>query len=162
MKTDFTSCAELGQILQQNSWFLTTAESCTGGGIAHAVTSISGSSLWFDRGFVTYSNAAKEEMLGVKHETLHLYGAVSEETAKEMAEGALRNSHATVSIAVTGIAGPTGGSIDKPVGLVWFSFSIKENKTCTVKKIFTGNRQNIRREAVHFALEKIIAILKQK
>src|SRR5258708_6846429 len=119
MENNITILAErVGQLLKAHKLMLTTAESCTGGQIAEAITQIAGSSQWFDRGFVTYSNAAKQEMLGVKKITLEQAGAVSAETAAEMAEGALRHSHAQISIAVTGIAGPTGGSVDKPVGTV--------------------------------------------
>ena len=111
---------ELAEILQQRGWMMATAESCTGGLIAGACTDLSGSSTWFERGFVTYSNAAKTGMLGVDAALIAAHGAVSEAVARAMAEGALRRSLAQVSVAVTGVAGPTGGSVDKPVGTVWF------------------------------------------
>lgn len=132
-----------------------TAESCTGGWVAQAVTSIPGSSDWFDCGFVTYSNLAKQRMLGVKAETLATYGAVSEATAIEMAEGALANSIADLSVAITGIAGPDGGSKAKPVGTVWFAFGKRGAITRTSLQHFSGDRQAIRAQAVIYALENL-------
>ncbi len=146
-----------GEFLAQKGWVLVTAESCTGGWVAQAITSIPGSSTWFDRGFVTYSNQAKEEMLGVKASTLERHGAVSEETVKEMAKGALLNSHGDVSIAITGIAGPTGGSPAKPVGTVWLGWSNKQG-TRAMKQLFSGDRQSIREQAVIAALAGLIEI----
>jgi len=143
---------ELGEKLKKLSLTLATAESCTGGGIAYWITSVPGSSLWFDRGFVTYTNLAKQELIGVNLNTLDKYGAVSQETAIEMANGALLNSKADVAIATTGIAGPDGGSKDKPVGTVWIAFAQKNKKTCAVKKVFSGNRDNIRMLAIDYAL----------
>jgi nicotinamide-nucleotide amidase len=145
----------LGIFLQQHQIKLVTAESCTGGGLAQAITAIPGSSGWFERGFVTYSNASKQELLGVKSSTLETYGAVSEQTAIEMAEGALRASHAQLSIAITGIAGPDGGSADKPVGTVWFAWSLN-NVTQSELQLFSGDRLSIREQAVIFALEKLL------
>lgn len=132
---------------------LATAESCTGGWVAEAVTSIPGSSAFFDSGFVTYSNAAKQLMLGVQEQTLADFGAVSEQTAIEMAEGALSHSSADISIAITGIAGPDGGSPDKPVGTVWFAFGKRGDLTRTALQQFSGDRQAIRQQAVIFALK---------
>ena len=137
---------------------LTTAESCTGGGVAHAVTSIAGSSRWFERGFVTYSNLAKQQMLGVKAELLQDYGAVSEPVVRAMADGALRNSAAQVSLAITGIAGPDGGLPGKPVGTVWFAWAVNGRTTSRCLH-FTGDRAQVRGQAVQTALAGILDIL---
>lgn len=150
---------QLAEILLARNLYLTTAESCTGGGIAYLLTELPGSSQWFDRGFVTYSNNSKEELLDILEDTLLNHGAVSSETAKAMAEGALKNSHAQVSIAVTGIAGPDGGTTEKPVGTVWFGFSISNKSTQTLLKNFKGDRSHIREQAIHFALETVIQFL---
>lgn len=134
---------------------LATAESCTGGWAAEVTTSVAGSSEWFDRGFVTYSNEAKQEMLGVKAETLSRHGAVSEETAREMAKGALARSRATVAVAITGVAGPGGGSDEKPVGtvcLAWASGSGVGSET----KRFSGDRESVRRQSVERALQGVL------
>ncbi|MEO3999727.1 CinA family protein [Mesorhizobium sp. CAU 1732] len=131
-----------------------TAESCTGGLIIALLTDIPGSSSMVDRGFVTYSNAAKIEMLGVSQDTLDTYGAVSRETALEMAAGALAHSNAGVALSVTGIAGPDGGSAEKPVGLVWFGVAVKDRKPIAEHRIFDNRgRDFIRRETVRTALE---------
>ncbi len=135
---------------------LATAESCTGGGLAEVVTSIPGSSAWFERGFVTYSNDAKSEMLGVSAETLRRFGAVSEQCAREMAEGALRHSRADIGVAITGIAGPEGGSADKPVGTVWIAWAGRDRPTVVVLKNFGGDRRAIRAQAVEAALEGLL------
>ena len=145
---------ELSEKLLSKHWHIATAESCTGGGLAQLLTSIPGSSDWFERGFVTYSNESKSEMLGVKTDTLEKYGAVSEEVAREMAEGALKYSHADVSIAITGVAGPDGGSVEKPVGTVWFAWCVS-GKTCSECKHFTGDRAHVREQAVEFAVDAI-------
>ncbi len=130
-----------------------TAESCTGGMIISLLTDIPGSSSMVDRGFVTYSNDAKREMLGVSAGTLERHGAVSSQTAHEMAAGALKNSSAGIALAVTGIAGPDGGSVEKPVGLVWFGMAIKGKPTITEKMIFENRgRDFVRRETVRHAL----------
>ncbi|MFK5915525.1 MAG: CinA family protein [Woeseiaceae bacterium] len=144
---------------------LSVAESCTGGGIAHSLTEKAGSSQWFECGFVTYSNQSKQDMLGVNASTLKQYGAVSENTAVEMAEGALVHSQSDVSCSVTGIAGPDGGSDEKPVGLVWFAWSIgtagsNEPQTQSEKMIFKGGRAAVREQAVEHALQGILKILK--
>ncbi|NOT68862.1 MAG: CinA family protein [Methylophilaceae bacterium] len=145
--------AQLGQALKERALMLALAESCTGGMVAQAVTSIAGSSAWFDRGFVTYSNAAKIEMLGVAENTLAQYGAVSEKTAREMALGAIKHSHANLTVAITGIAGPDGGSVEKPVGTVCFAWASSggtiDSKTCH----FAGNREQIRQQAAQTAVE---------
>ncbi len=137
-----------------------TAESCTGGGIIALMTDMPGSSSMVDRGFVTYSNEAKMDMLDVRKETLDRYGAVSEETAREMAEGALAHSRAGITLAVTGIAGPDGGSEEKPVGLVWFGIACEGKPTRTEKRIFRNlGRDYIRRETVETALELGLDVL---
>ncbi len=147
---------QLSQKLLAHQWKLATAESCTGGGLAYALTSLSGSSAWFERGFVTYSNSAKEELLGVQARTLTTFGAVSKQTAIEMAEGALRHSQAQVSIAITGIAGPLGGSQEKPVGTVWIALASIESPTSCFTEIFSGTRQQIREQIILTALKKIL------
>jgi nicotinamide-nucleotide amidase len=137
-----------------------TAESCTGGMIAAALTDIAGSSAVVDRGFVTYSNEAKREMLGVREATLQAHGAVSEETAREMAMGALRHSRAGIAVSVTGIAGPDGGSLEKPVGLVWFGLAQEGRETVAEKRLFDNRgRAFIRSESVKTALGMVLAAL---
>src|SRR4051812_23405372 len=138
---------------------LVTAESCTGGWIAQAVTAIAGSSAWFERGFVTYSNEAKEELLGVRRATLERFGAVSEETAREMAEGALQASRGTVALSVTGVAGPGGGSATKPVGTVCFGWARKGGAPQSETRGFAGDRESVRRQSVVHALEGLLARL---
>lgn len=149
----------VGIKLKQKSQVLVTAESCTGGGIAYAITDVSGCSVWFDRSFVTYSNDAKMEMLGVKLETLEQYGAVSEQTVQEMATGALLHSNGTSSIAVSGIAGPDGGTDDKPVGTVCFAWANDEKEMEFETVLFNGDRDEIRIQACFHALEKLEDIL---
>lgn len=148
-----------GAILKKRDLLLATAESCTGGGLSYWLTATSGSSEWFERGFITYSNNAKMEMLGVNPETLKKFGAVSEETAKEMARGALEHSHADISIAITGIAGPEGGTTEKPVGTVWFAFALSKTKTTTHVEVFAGDRENVRLSSIQLALETLIKII---
>lgn len=159
---------QLGHILQARQEAVATAESCTGGGIAAALTDIAGSSAWFDRGFVTYSNLAKTQQLGVPAELLERFGAVSEQAALAMALGAIAHSVAHWSVAVTGIAGPGGGSADKPVGLVWFGFADQhkpqhkpqphqpEPRVWAVRQQFAGDRQAVRAAAVAFALTQLL------
>jgi len=149
---------KLGQRLKAAGELLVTAESCTGGWIAQAVTSVAGSSEWFERGFVTYSNAAKQDLLGVKQSTLKKHGAVSEETAREMAQGALARGKGTLALAVTGVAGPGGGSREKPVGLVCFAWAGKR-ETRTETKHFSGDRESVRRQSVIHALEGVLKAL---
>jgi nicotinamide-nucleotide amidase len=144
----------------QKSLKLTTAESCTGGGVSYELTSIPGSSQWFDCAFVTYSNNAKIAMLGVSSESIELHGAVSQEVAKEMAEGALRHSCANVSLAITGIAGPDGGTPEKPVGTIWFSWSGSQFSTQCQKKIFMGDREAVRFQAIMFSLKKLLELIR--
>lgn len=138
---------------------LATAESCTGGWVAQAMTAIAGSSAWFERGFVTYSNAAKHELLGVRKTTLKKFGAVSEETAREMARGALARSRAGVSVAVTGIAGPGGGSAAKPVGMVCFAWAGRRGRAHSETRRFRGGREAVRRQSVIRALEGVLELL---
>lgn len=146
----------LGEYLLAQNGIVVTAESCTGGLIGGALTSVSGSSRWFDRGWITYSNTAKHEQLGVSLETLSDFGAVSEPVAMQMAAGALAMApEATLALAVTGIAGPDGGSVDKPVGLVWFGFAQRtadDLVVSSVSQVFAGNRQAVREQTVTFAL----------
>lgn len=145
----------LGQRLKASKAILVTAESCTGGWVAQLATSVAGSSEWFERGFVTYSNAAKQELLGVRPETLARHGAVSEETAREMALGALAHARATLALAVTGVAGPTGGSRDKPVGTVCFAWA--DAAGCRSETMrFPGDREAVRRQSVIHALEGVL------
>ena len=151
--------AEVGQCLGLVGLRLALAESCTGGWIAKAVTDIAGSSAWFDRGFVTYSNAAKQDELGVAAETLAEFGAVSEPVVRQMAEGALRRSTAEVAVAVSGIAGPGGGSADKPVGTVCFAWSARGGETVVETVRFPGDREAVRRQTVAHALERLRALL---
>ncbi len=153
--------ARVGETLKRRGYIVATAESCTGGWVAQAITGVAGSSEWFDRGFVTYSNAAKQEMLGVGGETLARFGAVSEQTVREMAEGALRFSQALVSVAVSGIAGPTGGTPDKPVGMVWLAWAMNAGPTCARLEHFSGNREAVRRQATAAALQGILDQLEQ-
>jgi nicotinamide-nucleotide amidase len=138
---------------------LVSAESCTGGWAAQAVTSIAGSSAWFERGFVTYSNAAKHELLGVSKKTLKDHGAVSEQTAREMAAGALARSRGTIALAVTGIAGPGGGSTAKPVGTVCFAWAGKGALARSETRRFRGGREAVRRQSVVRALEGVLELL---
>ena len=152
--------AELvGAKLKARGMMLATAESCTGGWVAQAVTAIAGSSDWFDRGFVTYSDAAKREMLGVSAGTLAKHGAVSEQTAREMAVGALAHSRAQVALAITGIAGPGGGSPQKPVGTVCFAWSRKDAAPIAQMRQFKGDRESVRRQSVLAALQGVLELL---
>jgi nicotinamide-nucleotide amidase len=149
---------QVGEALMAHGMTLVTAESCTGGGVAQAVTRISGSSAWFDRGFVTYSNEAKEEMLGVSPETLEAHGAVSEQTVREMVDGALQYSRAQVSLAVSGIAGPTGGTPEKPVGTVWFAWATNNNVQAACHHL-PGDRDAVRTKSVQIALQGVLNLL---
>lgn len=152
-----TLAARLGATLKTRGYMLTIAESCTGGMVSQAITSVAGSSTWFDRGFITYSNAAKAEMLGVSNHTLEKFGAVCEQTAKEMAIGALKNSQAQVSASITGIAGPDGGTPEKPVGTVCFAWLIINHPPVTATKQFHGTRDEIRRQAAMFIMAELAA-----
>jgi nicotinamide-nucleotide amidase len=149
----------VSQQLKHHNYKIVTAESCTGGGLAYALTELPGSSDWFERGFVTYSNTAKADLLGVTSLTLVTYGSVSEHTAREMAEGALHRSQANISVAITGIAGPTGGSPDKPVGTVWLSYAGVDRETVTSLLSLEGNRSEIREKTILHALEKLLLFI---
>ncbi len=149
--------AQLGVQCTRSKIIVSSAESCTGGLIAAAITSVSGSSQWFDRGFVTYSNEAKMQMLGVDAKTLEIFGAVSEQTAGEMARGVLANSRATMAFSVTGVAGPTGGTATKPVGMVCFGFATLSSVE-TMTQHFTGDRENVRAQSAVFVLQKMLTI----
>jgi len=154
--------AQVGELLKSHGLMLATAESCTGGGVAQAITEVAGSSAWFERGFVTYSNLSKQQMLGVREATLRQHGAVSEMTVREMVEGALQHSTAQVALAVSGIAGPDGGTAEKPVGTVWFAWGIKQGETHAQRYQLDGNRAEIRAKAVHIALQGIANLLNKK
>jgi nicotinamide-nucleotide amidase len=156
MNHHFELSQQLALLLQKNGQQLVVAESCTGGGLAAAITALPGASAWFERGFVTYSNEAKIELLGVRAETIEKFGAVSEETAAEMAAGALKNSHASISISITGIAGPSGGSPEKPVGTVCFGLAKINSTPKTHREIFKGSRHEIQACAITFALQWLI------
>ena len=151
-----TTLATLAEQLTQRGWMLATAESCTGGWIAKCCTDMAGSSAWFDRGFITYSNAAKQDMLGVRAETLAQYGAVSEAVVAEMATGALRHSQAHIAVAIIGIAGPSGGSPEKPVGTVCFAWAMRNGEVLTKTCQFAGDREAVRWQSVVFALNGIL------
>jgi nicotinamide-nucleotide amidase len=155
---DTTALVErLATQLQQRRWMLATAESCTGGLISGACTDLSGSSNWFERGFVTYSNEAKTELLGVDAALITEHGAVSAAVARAMATGALTHAHAQVAVAVTGVAGPTGGTPDKPVGLVWFGYALPD-QVLTEKMNFAGDRTAVRAATVQHALRRLVEL----
>lgn len=149
----FKLAEQLGRLLKASGKTIATAESCTGGWIAQTITEIPGSSVWFDRGFVTYSNAAKVQMLGISVQLLEDYGAVSAEAATAMAAAALTHSNADIAVAVTGIAGPDGGTQEKPVGTVFIAWAHKSGAAKVVKKQFSGNRRQIREQTVKSAIE---------
>ncbi|MGH9846326.1 MAG: CinA family protein [Blastocatellia bacterium] len=151
--------ARVGKALKTRKLMLVTAESCTGGGVGEAVTRAPGSSDWFERGFITYTYISKREMLGVKRSTLDKFGAVSEQTARDMAAGALKNSHAQVAVSVSGTAGPSGGTRDKPVGTVCFAWTRKNGGMVSATRHFKGNRQAVRRRSVEHALKGVLALL---
>lgn len=146
----------LGDRLRSKRLKLAVAESCTGGWIAKSVTDVAGSSQWFDRGFVVYSNRAKTDLLGVAAQSLLQYGAVSEQVAVEMVQGALTRSHADIALAVTGIAGPDGGAPEKPVGLVWIASRRRGREVVAAEHRFDGDRDAVRRAAVAAALQRLI------
>ena len=154
-----TRALALGPLLVRKRRMLATAESCTGGWIAQTVTAIAGSSQWFDRGFVTYSNQAKMDMLGVAEQTLNAHGAVSAETAAEMAAGACTRAAVELAVAVTGVAGPGGGSAEKPVGTVWFGWCLDGGSPVTRRHCFDGDRESVRRQTVAVALDGLLELL---
>ncbi len=149
---------KLANLLIEKKQTLTTAESCTGGGVSYFLTALSGSSVWFERGFVTYSNEAKEALIGVKKETLACFGAVSEAVAIEMAEGARKAAKADISLSITGIAGPDGGSKEKPVGTVCFAWVIEE-KNLSQTLCFSGDREAVRLQAIEHAIKGCLQAL---
>jgi nicotinamide-nucleotide amidase len=153
---------EVGATLKARGLMLATAESCTGGWVSEAVTMVPGSSDWFERGFVTYTYISKREMLGVNEATLEKHGAVSEEVVREMAVGALARSHAQVAVAVSGIAGPSGGTTDKPVGTVCFAWGMKDGKPRSETKRYSGDREAVRRQSVEHALKGVLALLRSE
>jgi nicotinamide-nucleotide amidase len=151
--------AQLGRVLLRRGWRLAVAESCTGGWAAQALTAVAGSSDWFERGFVTYSNDAKQDLLEVSGKTLVQFGAVSPETAQEMAEGTLRHSRAQVAFAITGVAGPSGGTPDKPVGTVCFAWARAGEMTLTDRQAFMGDRRQVRAQSVRHAFRRMLALM---
>ena len=150
---------KVGRRLKSANAVLVTAESCTGGWAAQAITSVAGSSEWFERGFVVYSNAAKLELLGVRAETLQRHGAVSEQTAAEMASGALARSKASIALSITGVAGPGGGSPDKPVGTVCFAWAASGGAVTSETLHLAGDRESVRRQSVVHALQGVLKAL---
>jgi len=149
----------LSEILLSKAWTISLAESCTGGLVCATLTELAGSSNWFERGYITYSNEAKTECLDVPSDLIESHGAVSEEVAKAMAEGARIQSGSNVAVSITGIAGPTGGSIEKPIGTVCFGWAT-ENQVLTKTMRFDGDRQMVRQQAMEFALTELIALLR--
>jgi nicotinamide-nucleotide amidase len=163
-RTVETLAAILGARLKAAGAVLATAESCTGGWVSQAVTTVAGSSDWFDRGFVAYSNEAKRDLLGVSAETLARFGAVSEDAAREMARGALERSRAQVAVAITGIAGPSGGTPAKPVGTVCLAWAERPGAAAAIgirseTRHFTGDRESVRRQSVIRALQGLVELL---
>lgn len=154
--------AQVGAVLKSHGLLLATAESCTGGGVAQALTDISGSSAWFERGFVTYSNISKVEMLDVRQSTLDTHGAVSEATVREMAEGALVHSYAHISLAVSGIAGPEGGTAEKPVGTVWFAWALRGGEVYAQRHHLHDGRAAVREQSVQIALLGVLDLLNNR
>lgn len=147
---------QLAELLIKANAKLVTAESCTGGGLAEILTRLPGSSAWFERGYVSYANDAKIELLNVNSKTLALYGAVSEEIAREMVVGAVKNSHANIGVSVTGVAGPGGGTVEKPVGTVCFGWNVRETIIKTKRVVFNGDRLAIREQSCLLALQGLI------
>ena len=161
MQKDIIELAQqVGQALQARQWMAATAESCTGGGVAYAITTISGSSAWFDRSFVTYTNEAKQQMLDVSADTLQKYGAVSEAVVKEMTAGVLVHSQANIAVAISGIAGPTGGSEEKPVGTVWIAWQTADAQSHARHYLFRGDREQVRLQAIREALLGLLSYSK--
>ncbi len=156
--TLYRLAARVGRELKRRDLMMATAESCTGGWIGQAVTMVPGSSQWFERGFITYTYISKREMLGVKPGSLARHGAVSEQVVREMALGALRHSHAQVAVAVSGVAGPDGGTPDKPVGTVCFAWARARGKAVVETRRFRGDRDGVRRRTVAHALRGILAL----
>lgn len=155
----FGIAEKVGRRLLEHGLTAVTAESCTGGWIGQAITAVPGSSAWFDRGFVTYTNGAKQDMLGVTDDTLARHGAVSGETVREMVAGALSRSRGDVAVAVSGIAGPSGGTPAKPVGTVWLAWGLKGHEAYAECHVFAGDREAVRRQAVMRALEGLLELV---
>ena len=153
---NYSLSLHLSQALIKKNMKLVIAESCTGGGLAEEITAVEGCSAWFDRGFVTYSNIAKVQELDVSEKTLAKHGAVSDETAMEMAKGALEHSDADISLSITGIAGPGGGTAEKPVGMVWFGLADKTGRCEARMGMFASGRKNVRSNAIQFALQWLL------
>ncbi|HET9664490.1 MAG TPA: CinA family protein [Burkholderiales bacterium] len=160
-ETLYRLAEQLGQALKARALMLAAAESCTGGGVCEAVTRVAGSSEWFERGFVTYTYISKREMLGVASDTLGRHGAVSEPTVREMVAGALARSHAQVALAVSGTAGPGGGTPDKPVGMVCFAWGLKDGAVLSETRHFEGDRQAVRKLSVVHALRGVLNLLEK-
>jgi nicotinamide-nucleotide amidase len=156
---DTSLTEELAKILLKNQWRLTTAESCTGGLVAASLTALAGSSEWFERGYVTYSNDSKSEDIGVDAHLIQDHGAVSIQVAKAMAVGAKQSSNSNIALSITGIAGPTGGTKEKPVGTVCFAWILDNDQVFSETKLFTGNRSEIRDAASEFALSQLTRLL---
>jgi nicotinamide-nucleotide amidase len=152
---------QLGTELSRKKWHITSAESCTGGGLGYAITSVSGSSAWFERSFVTYSNGAKSDLVGVDESTLVQFGAVSQQVVEQMALGAAKAANAHVGISVSGVAGPDGGSALKPVGTVWFGFAIGDSVDTRVQH-FDGDRHSVREQAIIYALSTVLEHITSK
>lgn len=150
---------QTGILLTRQGLMLVSAESCTGGWLGQSVTEIPGSSMWYERGFITYSNISKQEMLGVLHSTIERFGAVSEQTAYEMAVGAVANSHAQIGVSITGIAGPDGGTKTKPVGTVCFAWIMQQGLARSETRFLRGKRESIRHQSVSIALQGVIKLL---
>jgi nicotinamide-nucleotide amidase len=150
---------ELARILIKNHWHLSTAESCTGGMVAASITELAGSSEWFERGYVTYSNQSKSEDIDVSQNLIEQHGAVSDQVARAMALGAKQNSGSDLSLSITGIAGPTGGSPEKPIGTVCFAWALANDQIVSETKHFEGNRQQIRQQACDFSLRKLLSLV---
>jgi nicotinamide-nucleotide amidase len=150
---------ELARVLIKNNWHLSTAESCTGGMVAASITELAGSSEWFERGYVTYSNQAKSEDIDVSQNLIEQYGAVSDQVARAMVLGAKQNSGSDIALSITGIAGPTGGSPEKPVGTVCFAWVLANDQMVSETKHFEGDRQQIRQQACDFSLRKLLSLV---
>ena len=157
-----SSAARLGKVLEQLGLQVSTAESCTGGGIAEAITRVAGSSRWFETGFVTYANASKSRWLGVDAEVIDAHGAVSEPVVRAMASGAKEAAGAAMAVAVSGIAGPDGGSAEKPVGTVWFGWALADGSVVSECKRFQGGRREVRAQTVLHALERLVKEAQQQ
>ncbi len=155
-----TLVAQVGKILVEHDSMIVTAESCTGGMIAEALTEVAGSTAWFDRAYISYSYESKKEMLGVNEMTIQSHGAVSQECVEEMALGALQRSHSKVSVACSGIAGPGGASVGKPVGTVWLAWAIQGQKEVVSELfLFEGDRSKVRKQTTEAALKGVLKLL---